>query len=313
MPIVRTVTGDIDPQELGFTYLHEHLIGAETKPDGDPDLTLDDESAAIDELKSFYDAGGRGLVEMTPKDHSRNPRALKRISEGSRVHIIGVTGFIKGASAQPFVEGKTVHQLADEMIRDVTEGIGDTGIRAGVIKAGSSRNEIKPIEENVFRAAAIAHRETGAPISTHTDGGTMALEQIAMLRSDGVSPERMLIGHLDRHMDWEYHLAVANTGVYFGYDQFSKAKYYPDELRVEYVVKMVQAGFRDQLALSGDLAKRSNFPSYGFEGAPGYTHIISRVVPMLLDAGLTQSDVDAIFVDNPARLLAQSASRGKGS
>lgn len=304
MPVIRTVTGDIDPQALGFTYLHEHLIGAETKPDGDFDLTLDDESAAIAELRLFYEAGGRGVVEMTPKDHSRNPEALKRISEASGVHVIGVTGFIKAASAQPFVEGKTIHQLADEMIRDVSEGIDDTGIRAGVIKAGSSKNQIKPIEENVFRAAAIAHRETGAPISTHTEGGTMALEQIELLRSEGVAPERMLIGHLDRHMNWDTHLAVAKTGVYFGYDQFSKSKYYPDELRVEFILKMVQPGFRDQLALSGDLARRSNFPSYGFNDAPGYTHIILRVVPMLLAAGLTQADVDAIFVGNPARLLA---------
>jgi phosphotriesterase-related protein len=304
MPIIRTVTGDIDPEALGFTYMHEHLIGAETRPDGDTDLNLDDEAAAITELKLFYDAGGRGLVEMTPKDHTRNPQALKRISEASGVQIVGVTGFIKAASAQPFVEGKTVRQLADEMIRDVSESIGDTGIRAGVIKAGSSKNEIKPIEERVFRAAAIAHRETGAPISTHTDGGTMALEQIALLRSGGVSPERMLIGHLDRHMDWDYHLAVANTGVHFGYDQFSKARYYPDELRVEFIVRMVQAGFRDQLALSGDLARRSNFPSYGAEGGAGYTHIILRVVPMLMDAGLTQDDIDAIFIHTPARLLA---------
>jgi 5-phospho-D-xylono-1,4-lactonase len=303
MAIIRTVTGDIDPQQLGFTYLHEHLIGAETKPDGDPDLTLDDETAAIKELNLFYDAGGRGLVEMTPKDHSRNPEALKRISEASGVHITGVTGFIKAASAQPFVEGLTIHQIAEEMIRDVVEGIGDSGIRAGVIKGGSSKNQIKPIEENIFRAAAIAHRETGAAISTHTDGGTMALEQIALLRSKGVSPERMLIGHLDRNMDWDYHLAVANTGVYFGYDQFSKTKYYPDELRIEFIVKLVKAGFRDQLALSGDLARRSNFPSYGSEGGAGYTHLISRVVPMMLDAGLTQADIDAIFINNPARLL----------
>ncbi len=309
MTIIRTVTGDIEPQTLGFTYMHEHLIGAGTRPDADPDLTLDDESAAAAELRTFYTAGGRGLVEMTPKDHTRNPQALRRLSEASGVQIIGVTGFIKAASMQPFVEGRTVMQLADEMIRDVTEGIdhtgiGSTSIRAGVIKAGSSRNQIRPIEENVLRAAAIAHRETGAPISTHTEAGTMALEQITLLRSEGVPPERMLIGHLDRNLDWDYHLAVANTGAHFGYDQFSKAKYYPDALRVDFVARMVQAGFRHQLALSGDLARRSNFPAYGAEGGAGYTHIISRVVPMLLDAGLNQADIDAIFIDNPARLLA---------
>ncbi|MCU0514715.1 MAG: phosphotriesterase-related protein [Anaerolineae bacterium] len=304
MPVIRTVCGDIAPDRLGFTYLHEHLIGGALKPGSDPDLTLDQPEAAAAELRVFAAAGGGALVEMSPVDYGRNPLALRRLSEATGVHIITVTGFIKGTSMEPFVADRSLNQIADRMIAEVLEGIDATGIRAGVIKAGSSKDSITPTEEKVLRAAARAHRETGAPISTHTEAGTMALEQIALLRSEGVPPERMLIGHLDRRLDWEYHLAVARTGAHFGYDQFGKTKYAPDATRVDFVARLVQAGFRDQLALSGDLARRSNFPAYGFPDAPGYAHLIQRVVPLLHQAGLSQADVDALFITTPARLLA---------
>lgn len=302
MPIIRTVRGDISPQQLGVTYLHEHLIGQSLKPDGDPDLVLDSEDAAIAELRLFHNAGGRAVVEMSPQDYGRNPEALRRLSEATDVHLICVTGFIKGSSLNAFAEGRSVEELSDKMIADVMNGIDGTGIRAGVIKAGSSKDQITPNEAKVFRAAARAHHATGAPISTHTEAGTMALEQVALLRAEGVSPERILIGHLDRLLDADYHLQVLATGVTIGYDQFSKTKYAPDEVRVQFVRQMVEAGYRDQLALSGDLARKSYFTSYG--GGPGYTHLLVNIIPQLLAAGLSQDDVDAFFVRTPARLLA---------
>lgn len=303
MPIVRTVSGDIAPDQLGFTYLHEHLIGGSLKPDADPDLTLDDPAAAAEELRTFHRLGGRGIVEMSPKDYNRNPVLLRQLAKETGVHIVCVTGFIKGASMEDFVAPLSINQIADEMIREVMEGIGDTGVRAGVIKGGSSKNTITATEEKVLRAAARAHRETGAPISTHTEAGTMALEQIALFKSEGVPPEKMLIGHLDRLLDWDYHLQVANTGARFGYDQFGKFKYAPDEQRIDFVVRMVQAGFRAQLALSGDYARKSNFPAYGFPDSPGYQHIIQRVIPLMRHAGLSDDDIHAIFVTNPANFL----------
>jgi len=301
MAYVRTVCGDIDPAQLGATYLHEHLIGASLQPGSDPDLTLDSEAAAIKELRHFVSAGGRAMVEMSPQDYGRDVRALKRVSEASDVHIITVSGFIKGASLNPFVEGRTPQQVADDLIRDVCDGVDGTGIRAGVLKAGSSKNKITPNEETALKAAAIAYHETGAAISTHTEAGTMALEQVALLKGAGVPAERILIGHMDRLMDWEYHVAVANTGVTLGYDQFAKEKYYPDSQRIEFIVRLTQAGFRDQIALSGDMARKSYLTSYG--GGPGFTYILWRVLPWLREEGLTDDDIDALMVRTPARLL----------
>lgn len=299
-PIVRTVRGDIPVNDLGITYMHEHLIG-HALTGGEPDLVLDDEDAAILDLHAFKDAGGRALVEMSPRDYSRDPLALRRISEASGVHIITVTGFIKGTSAAALVTDMAINAIADEMIRDVCEGIGTTGVCAGLIKAGSSLNAITTVEEKIFRAAARAHRETGALISTHTEAGTMALEQVALLTSEGVAPERILIGHMDRNLHWDTHLAVARTGVTLGFDQFAKEKYAPDALRVAFIRQLADAGFRDQIAISGDMARRSYLP--GYSGGPGFAYILERVVPMLRDAQFTEEDITALFVQTPARLL----------
>ena len=86
------------------------------------------------------------------------------------------------------MEERSINSLADQIVREVIVGIDATGIRAGVIKAASSLNTITLAEEKVFRAAARAQRETGAVITTHTEAGTMGLEQVELLRSEGWTP-----------------------------------------------------------------------------------------------------------------------------
>jgi len=302
MSSIRTVRGDIPAEAFGVAYLHEHLHGYSVNTESDLDLRLDSEAAAATELAYFKLAGGQALVEMSPKDYSRDPLMLRRLSEAAGVHIVAVSGYIKGTSADPFVQDQEVNAIADEMIREVAEGIDGTNIRAGLLKAGSSLNKITPNEEKIFRAAGRAHRETGAAISTHTEAGTMALEQVALLKAEGVPAEKILIGHTDRRLDWDYHRAIANTGVTLGYDQFSKEKYYPDFQRVEFIARMVREGFGAQLAVSGDLARRSDLVSYG--GGPGYTFILWRVLPWLRKEGLSESDIQTIMIHTPRRLLA---------
>ena len=151
---IRTVLGDIEPAALGATYTHEHIITHPPATVTDPDLTMDSIAAATRELGYFHLAGGRALVEMTPRDYGRDPLALRQIAAATGVHIICTTGWHKHKFCQPWVEERSIDDLADEMIRELTVGIDDTGVRAGVIKAASSLNTITPAEEKVFRAAA---------------------------------------------------------------------------------------------------------------------------------------------------------------
>lgn len=302
--MIRTVCGDIFPADLGPTYMHEHLLTAPPALVPDPDFTMASEAVAIQELQGFRAAGGRALVEMTTPDYGRDPEGLRRVAQQAGVHVVAVAGWQKHKISQPFVAARTVNQLAEQIIAEVEQGIDGSSVRAGLIKASSSLDRISAEEQKVFRAAARAQRETGALLSTHTEAGSMALEQVELLRAEGVDPARILIGHLDRKMDYGYHLAVLQTGVSIGYDQIGKEKYYPNALRIEFLLRLCNAGFASQIVLSGDMARRSSWPSYGNWGGPGLTHILWCFLPLAYQRGLPAETIDQLLVQNPARLLA---------
>jgi phosphotriesterase-related protein len=301
MAEIMTVRGPIAPEQLGVCYPHEHLLTRPPASVTDSDLTYDSEDAAVQELAYFRMAGGQALVEMTPADYGRNPEGLRRLSERSGITIVCVTGWIKDAYCRPYVENRTVEDLADEMIRDLTEGIGNTGICAGVIKLGTSLNKITPAEDKVIRAAAHAQRATGAPILTHTEAGTMAQEQVDFLTELGVPADRISLSHLDRRLDWDVHLGLVKSGVNLIYDQISKEKYAPDSKRIEFVARMVKEGYGDRIMLAGDMSRKSYWPSYG--GGPGLTYILWRFVPWLRSEGVSNEAIHKIMVLNPARCL----------
>lgn len=303
MPIIRTVCGDISPEALGVTLMHEHVLTAPPLIVTDRDFTMDSEEEAVAELGHLRAASGRALVEMTTRDYGRDALGLRRVSEASGVQIICAAGWQKERFSREAIGGRSINDLADEIIREVCEGIDGGPVRAGVIKASSSLNAITPGEEKALRAAARAQRETGALISTHTEAGTMAREQVALLRSEGVDPSRILIGHLDRRMDYEYHLELVQSGVAIGYDQIGKEKYAPDAQRIEFVLRLAEAGYAAQIALSGDMARRSAWPSYGGWGGPGLTHIPWRFAPWLRERGMAEETLTQLLVQTPARLL----------
>jgi phosphotriesterase-related protein len=302
----RTVLGDVDPQQLGAAYCHEHLI---TRPRGewiagDRDLVLDDESRALEELGRFREAGGGTIVEASPEEHGRDPAGLRRISEASGVHVVATTGHICEAYWAGAIDlrGRSEEQMAARFVLDLTEGLDGTRVRAGVIKVGSSEGGPTRLERRVMRAAASASRATGAPITTHTTAGTAPLVQLDVLESAGVDPGRVCVGHLDRRIDVEEHGEVARRGAFVGYDCIAKEQYQPDAERVRSILALVDAGYGDRILLAGDMARRSYLRSWG--GGPGYPFILESFLPRLVEAGLPQDAARALVVDNPARFLA---------
>lgn len=305
---VRTVLGDVPPEELGRVYCHEHLLtrpGPQVTGAGD-DLRLDDEQRALEELRDFAEAGGRTLVEVTTAEFGRDAAGLARLARSSGIVIVCTTGHVSEEYWRGVldVEQTTEAALVAEFVAELIDGIEDTGVQAGVIKAGTSLDGATPTERKVLRAAATAQRTTGAPITTHTTAGTAALEQVRLLEAAGASLERVCIGHLDRRLVWEEHLALVRAGVFLGYDCVSKQQYAPDELRAEFIVRLVAEGFGDRICLSGDLARRRYLTSWG--GSPGYAYILQQFLPLLLRLGLSESETRALVLDNPSRLLAWS-------
>jgi phosphotriesterase-related protein len=305
MPAVMTVLGPIAPSDLGATYAHEHLLGgppASSADAQDQDLTMLSAEVAAEELGLFHLAGGRAIVEMSTQDYNRRPEQLRELSRASGVHIIMTTGLHKDAYSRPVTGAASLDELTDMFVRDVAQGVGETGVRAGVIKGATSLNNITEGEEKVLRAAARAHLATGAPLSTHTQSGTMGLEQMAMFKAEGVEPDRVAIGHVDRNVEYDYHKALLDTGAYIIYDQISKEKYAPDRKRVEVLNRLVSEGYGDRIMLAGDFGRASYWTSNG--GGPGLTYILWRFLPWLVDEGMSREAAEAMLAANPARFLA---------
>jgi len=301
---VRTVLGDVPPARLGLTLTHEHLVTSPAPHIRDEgDLVLDDEDRAVAELGLFTQAGGSAVVELSTVEYGRDIAALKRISQRADVHVVAATGHV----AQNYwvgvvdVESLTLEDLESELLRELEVGVGDTGVRAGIVKAGSSDGVVTAAEERVLTAAGRVQRRTGAPITTHTTAGTMATEQADILVAAGADPRHVCLGHLDRRLDFDHHASLAARGFRLGYDCHSKDWYEPDSLRVDHVVRLVRLGFGDRICLSGDMARRSSWVSWG--GGPGYTHIPWRIVPWLRRAGLSDAEVRQIVEGNPRELL----------
>ncbi len=302
---IRTVLGDIAPSELRMATGHEHLLwtvpGAEAVED--PDLGFDSVSAAVAELQYFKSAGGNALVEMTTAEIGRAPLDLRHISQATQVHVIAATGHHKDKFSAGPLTGKSVDEIAAGIITDIAEGVNGTQVKAGVIKAASSKDQATESEQRVFQAVGLAHQATGAPVSTHTEAGTFALEQAQLLMQAGVPARRLLIGHLDRNLPRERYFAIADTGVYLGFDQIGKAKYWADAERVALVKDMISAGHVRQILLSGDTARKSAWHTYDSR-VDGLAYLLLGFVPLLREAGVSEADLHIMLVENPANFLA---------
>lgn len=300
--------GDVAPETLGLTLCHEHLVTAPAPRlrDGD-DLLLDDPAKAVAELGVFRQAGGGALIELTVAEFGRDVRALREISAQSGVQVVATTGHVSVDYWDGVIDvpALSVEQLVEEMTADLTVGMDGSGVRAGIIKAGSSRDEVTDAEERVLTAAGITQRRTGSPITTHTTAGTMAPDQARILLAAGADPRRVCLGHLDRRLLYPELRALARQGFLLGFDCISKDWYEPDAKRVETVARLVDDGLVEHVVLSGDLARRSSWVSWG--GGPGYSYIPWRFVPWLRRQGLEEQAIRQITVGNPARLLTWAA------
>ena len=306
----RTVLGDIDAAQMGYTMPHEHLL---TGPQGDgtknnDDHTLDSVDKATEMLRQFKEVGGGTIVETTPLSWGRNTEGMVKASQETGVHVIACTGYICEEHGMPAgVEGLTIDQVAEEMVSDVQDGMDGTKHKAGWCKAGTAYNHITANEEKVLRAAARAATATGVPLHTHTTAGTMGIEQAEIVASEGYDMSRMIIAHVDRNPDLWYHRKMLDFGVYLIYDGPGKAKYYPDSIRVDLLRQLVKDGFADRLMLSNDMGRRSHHKVYGY--GPGFTWIKERFLPRLLEEGFEQDTLDKFMYENPQRIYAMVGPR----
>lgn len=305
MSTLETVLGPVPTSDLGVVDYHEHVyvIPPSWLHRMDPDFALNSVERSAEEVRNWVSAGGRTLLDLTAVDFGRDIRKVHEVAERvDGLHIVATAGYNR-----PWYMGRWLHAVAEDdmvrdTVRDLTVGIDGTPIKAGIVKAGSEYNAFNDAARKLFRVAARAHAETGAPIVTHTSGGTMGMEQVDFLASNGVPTHRIALSHMDRNVDAGQHASIAETGAYLGYDCFGKAKYGPDEALVGLIRSMIDRGHGQRLLIGNDLGRPSYWRAYG--GGPGLDYVLTTFVPRLLRSGFQQSEIDMLLIDNPRRFLA---------
>lgn len=300
---IETVLGPIRIDELGVTDYHEHLYVEAPRwyIEQYPDFILEDVDKAVEEVNWFEQSGGQTIVEMTAIDYGRRADKLIEIAKRTQVHIIATTGFNKPLYCDRWVERASEEKLVDLLVRDITEGMDGTMAKAGVIKGGTSYNAIDALGEKLLRVAARASVLTGSPIITHTEAGTMGIEQLEIFAQEGVPLHRVCLSHLDRNPDLGYHREIASTGAFLGYDCAGKIKYGPDSARIAVLRGLVEAGFSGQILLGNDYARRSYMRAYG--GGPGLDFLLRKFVPRLARELDLPNARDVFMVENPRRFF----------
>ncbi|GGO11507.1 phosphotriesterase-related protein [Microbispora rosea subsp. aerata] len=295
---MRTIAGDVPADRLGVTLTHEHLRSAPPRwaVDADPGLEFGHVDGAINELRSFAEAGGGAVVEMTTRDCGRDVSISAMASAASGVHVIQATGLQKGSYYPREVHRQSVQDIAEGFFRDIDRGMEGTRWRAGVIKVGTcGTDRVLAVERRVIKAAGLVALATGVPVLTHTESSRLGHEQLDVLESAGLDPARVCIGHLDRDLVPASLLSIARRGAWLGMDQWSKTKYAPDHVRVAVIRALVDAG-HDRIVVSGDFGHVRYHPSYG--GGPGLAGLVEAI-----RSALGGELAAHVLVTNPARLL----------
>ncbi len=269
---------------------------------------IDDEELVEEELKQFTRRGGKTICDVTLDEIGRNPQALVRLSRAAGIHVVMGSGWYREFGYPKIVQEKNSNELADVLVREIEQGVADTGIRAGFIgEIGTGRHYIKPAEERVFRAAALAQRRTGVAVSTHTTRwGTLALEQIAMLEEFGADLSKVIIGHLGDRRGVKHLLPIAERGVYLEVDNIGYLDYQPESVRADNVAALVKEGFGGRVLLAEDICMLSHLK---FGGGKGYGYLLEIFVPMLRERGLKDEQIQKMLVANPAAAFARKTQR----
>lgn len=320
--MVNTVLGPVPAKEIGKTLMHEHFyfgypgFNGNTLHERDPDELI---ALGVEVANKAKAQGVQTIVDATPSDCGRNPELLKEVSKQSGVHIVCSTGYYyEGEGAPAYFKfkkaiGSAEEELYELFMHEITNGIGQTGIKPGVIKLASGKDAISDYEEMFFKVAAKVQQKTGIPIITHTQEGTMGPEQARLLISEGVDPKKIVIGHMDGNTDVQYQIDTLEQGVYAGFDRIGIQEFVGaplDSERLAVLIELIGKGYANQLTLSHDtvniwLGGPTVFPDELAKLLEYWEidHVFKNIIPQLLESGVSEDAIHTILVDNPKNIF----------
>jgi phosphotriesterase-related protein len=318
---INTTAGPITEQQLGRTLIHEHVLA------GYPGWFMDTRlppfqraealARVVDAFQRLHAYGIRTVVDPCPADLGRDVEFCAEVSQRSGITLICTTGVYTEAMGIPYSFRHLETEAIEEIYcREIEDGIGRTGIRAGLIKIATGEGAVSAYERRMLTAATRAARATGVPLISHTENCSCGHDQIDIVTAGGLPAHRLLVGHCDGRDDHPYQASLAARGAYVGFDRFGLEVFNSDASRMRNLKQMIDAGYRDQVMVSQDKVNcfLGNIPGVGTPQdvdriVPNWTmtHLFERIFPELLRMGVAQADLDAILLENPRRYFAGDA------
>jgi len=308
MTHVQTVLGPIEPASLGFTLPHEHTQIALWHIPGRWDywqLTRD-EAVILEELARYRAAGGSGIVDLTMPGVGRDPVWLRSLAEASGLHVVMGCGWYRTAyyPAEAGIDRRSAAELADVLVAEIADGVGDTGVRPGILgEIGTDKPWLTPSEERVHRAVARAANRTGLAITTHAVLSDVGLAQLRVFEEEGTDPGRVVIGHADSYQVLDHYLAIIERGANLEFDFIGMPwprERHAETKTVELVSELLSRGHADRILLSQDVCNDDQLAAYG---GNGYAYLFEGFLPRLREAGVSDAEIETMTVSNPRRLL----------
>jgi phosphotriesterase-related protein len=316
MATVDTVRGPVDTGDLGVTLPHEHIFIA--SPEGVLNFNhawgapwWDEEERvayAIEHLTAVQDAGIRTLWDPTGFGLGRNVARVARVNAEVDLHILVCSGIYAFAETPSYLKYRAPELLSELFVREIREGIDDTGIKAAFLKCAVEEHGIIADLPVILEGVALAAVETGVPVMVHTNAvaktGLLALD---FLTGHGVDPTKIVIAHAGDSNDMDYLARIADTGAWLGLDRWNIPHFNPDEQRIETLLKLIEAGYLEKIHMAHDASTFNDFmfrnPPFADEH-PTMLHIHQEVLPVLRERGVTDDQITQMLVTNPARCLA---------
>jgi phosphotriesterase-related protein len=321
VPQVQTVRGPVDTADLGTTLMHEHIfvLTADVQQNY-PEEWGSEEERIADAVRRLTELAGRGvrtIVDPTVIGLGRYIPRIQRIAEQvPDLNIVVATGcytyddvpfffHYRGPALNAAVGAEVPDPMVDMFVKDITDGITGTGVKAGFLKCAIDHQGMTPGVERVMRAVAKAHARTGVPITVHTHPGSRTgLEAARVLGEEGVDPRRVVLGHSGDTTDVDHLTELAEAGFVLGFDRFGINLDTTFEARADTLVEMVRRGYADQIVLSQDASCYIDWLAPGvMDLLPqwNYTHIHDDVLPYVREHGVTDEQIETMLVTNPRR------------
>lgn len=336
---VQTVTGSVSPNELGISLVHEHLlidlqclfaapkdptrkhlidksVTADLRDElvSDPyqskdNLVLSDAKLAARELEHFGSLGGRTIIDLTTRTIGPFPQQLLEIARDTGLNIIASTGFYVGKAHPAWIEEASIEKIEEFMLKEISEGIDGTDVRAGIIGELGTSNPIQPNEIKVLSAAARVQKKTGLAINVHLSiFGREGHKVLTLLETEGAAVDRVVLSHVDETNDLDYVRSLGERGAFVELDTFGSEFAFSergereptDWERIDLLVDLLDAGLQDRLLISQDICNKIHLVEFG---GYGYAHILNSIVPRLKKRDVDDAIIDQILVKNPARML----------